>query len=78
MALLDLTNYWSDSWRRYNLKRVYCFLHGNVASSFGLGESSGKPCEEVYQGWRELPVRRKNVWCLAIVTKLKALERVNR
>ena len=49
-----------------------------MASSFGLGESSGKPCEEVYQGWRELPVRRKNVWCLAIVTKLKALERVNR
>ena len=30
-ALLDLPKYWSESWRRYNLKVVYCCGDGEVA-----------------------------------------------
>ena len=41
-----------------------------------MGESSEKAREEVYLG--ELPGRRKFVWCLTIVTKLKGLGGVNR
>ena len=32
MDPLDLTKYWSDSWRRYNLKGVCCCVDGDVAS----------------------------------------------
>ena len=31
-ALLDLPNYCSDSWRRYNLKGVHWCINGDVES----------------------------------------------
>ena len=38
-ALSNLSYYWSESWRRCNLKCVCWCIDGDVGSSFGLGAS---------------------------------------
>ena len=71
MDLLDLIKYWSDSWKRYNLKGVCCCIDGVVTSYLVLEASSEKPGEKVHLG--KLAVRGKYTWCLAVVTKFKGL-----
>ena len=75
-ALLDLPKYWSDSWRRYNLKVACLCVVGDVARQFGFRASSKSPGEQVYlEGFA---AKENYVWCLAIVTKLKGLGGANK